>query len=105
MPTGAVTPSKSNIGTGVDSQAVVLVLDYGSRDVHSGRRAHVKSIRVVAALGVAERVVHVNIVQAEISHRVDTESLNWRVQNIKRLNIGVFEVMSTEKLGLCLSAI
>jgi len=105
MPTGAVSPSKSNVGAGVDSQAVVLVLYYGSRDVYPGRRANVESIRVVSALGVAERVVHVDIVQAKIGHRVDAESLNRRVQDIKRFDIGVFEVMSTKKLRFCLSAV
>lgn len=105
MPTGAVTASKGNVGTGVDSQAVVLVLYYSSGNVHAGRRANVESICVVAALGVSERVVHVDIVQAEISHRVYAKSLNWCVQDIKRLDVGVFEIMSAEKLGLCLSAV
>jgi hypothetical protein len=31
--------------------------------------------------------------------------LNWCVQDIKRLDVGVFEIMSAEKLGLCLSAV
>lgn len=101
----AVTAGEGDVGTRVDGETIILVLDDGSRDVHAGGGANVESIGVVSTERIAEGVVHVNTVDAQVGDAVDAESLDRGVENVQVLDVGVLEGVGAEELGLCLAAV
>lgn len=59
----------------------------------------------MATLGVAQRVVQVNTVDAKVGDTVDAEGLNRGVQDVEVLDVGVLERVGAEELGLGLAAV
>lgn len=105
MATAALATGESDVGTGVDSQAVVLVLDDSSGNVDAGGGANVEGIGVVATLGVAQGVIEGNIINTQVGHSVDAECLNRSVKDVELGNLGFLQRMSVEELGLGLSTV
>lgn len=103
--TTAVAASEGDVGARVDGKTIVLVLDDGSRDIHAGGGANVEGIGVVSTERIAERVVHVNPVDAQVGDAVDAESLDRGVENVQVLDVGVLEGVGAEELGLRLAAV
>lgn len=101
----AVAAGEGDVGTRVDGETIVLVLDNSSRDIHAVRGANVESIGVVSAERVAERVVHVNAIDAQVGDAVDAEGLDRGVENVQVLDVGVLERVGAEELGLLLAAV
>ena len=77
---------KCDVGSRVDGQAVVLVLDISSRDVDTSGGPNVKGIGVVTAFSVTQRVVDRDTINAQVVHTVDAESLNWGVDHMEVLD-------------------
>lgn len=105
MATTAVTPSESDIGARVDGETIILVLDDSARDVDASGRANVKSISVVATLGVAQGVIHVDIVDTKVGDAIDAERLDGGVDDVQLLDVGVLEGVGAEELGLGLATV
>lgn len=105
MTTAAVSAGEGDVGARVDGKAIILVLDDSTRDVDSGGGANVEGVGVVATQGVAEGVVHVDVVHSEVGDAVDAESLDGGVENVQVLDVGVLEGVGAEELGLGLSAV
>lgn len=103
--TRAGTAGEGDVGTGVDSQAVVLVLDVGARDVDTGGGADIESIGVVASSRVTGGVVEGDVVDAQVGGAVDGESLDGGVQDVQALDVGALEAVGVEELGLGLAAV
>lgn len=101
----AVTASKGDVGSRVDGEAVVLVLDDGALDVDAGGGADVEGVGVVAALGVAEGVVNVHVDNIELGGLVDAKGLDGRVLDREALDVGVGHLVGAEELGLGLAAV
>ena len=82
--TRAGTTGEVNIGSGVDGQAVILVLDVGVGDGDTGGAADVESVSVVATVGdVTGGVVNGDLVKGEISSTIDGETLYRRVLDVQ----------------------
>lgn len=62
MATRALAAGEGDVGATVDSQAVVLVLNVGARDVDAVGGADIEGVGVVSALRVAILVVNGDIV-------------------------------------------
>jgi hypothetical protein len=78
-----------DVRTGVDSQAVVLVLDVGVGDVHTSGAANIESIGVVSAVGnIASSVVDGDLIEGEVLRAVDGETLYGSVLDIESGNRG-----------------
>lgn len=76
---GAVAAGKGDLGTAVNSKAVVLVVDGRAADGDLGGASDVESVGVVAALGVAVLVVDGDAVELGVGGGVDGEDLHGRV--------------------------
>jgi hypothetical protein len=73
-----------DVSTGVDSQAVVLVLDVGVGDVDTSGAADVEGVSVVATVGhVTSSVVDGDLVKSEVLGAVDGETLDRGVLDIE----------------------
>ena len=105
MATTAVTPSESDVGARVNGETIILVLDDSARDVDAGGRANVKSISVVATLGITKGVIHVDIINTEVGDAIDAESLDGGVDDVQFLDVGVLEGVGAEELGLGLATV
>lgn len=105
MTTAALATSEGDVGTGVDSEAVILVLDDSSGNIDAGGGANVEGIGVVATLAVAQGVIQGNIVNAQVGHSVDAERLDGSVEDVELVNLGFLQGVSVEELGLGLSTV
>lgn len=106
MATAAGASGEGDVGAGVDSQAVVLVLHNGSRDVDVLGRADVEGIRVVAELAaITSRVVVRHIDDVEVGGRVDAHELDGRVLDVQALDGGLLHGVGVEELGLGLASV
>jgi hypothetical protein len=76
---GAVAAGESDIGTAVNSQAVVLVINSGAGDGDVLRVANVEGVGVVAALGVAILIVDSDVGDSEGDGVVNREDLDGGV--------------------------
>jgi hypothetical protein len=83
MTAGAGTAGEADVSTGVDSQAVVLVLDVGIGDVDTSGAADVKSVGVVAAAVVTSGVVDGDVVEGQLVRAVDGETLDGGVLDVE----------------------
>jgi hypothetical protein len=103
--TAAASASEGDVSARVDGKAIILVLNDSSRDVHAGGRTNVESVGVVATQGIAEGVIHVDVVDSKVGNAVDAEGLDGGVENVQALDVGVLEGVGAEELGLGLSAV
>ncbi len=90
---------------GVNSQAVILVVDNWVGDVDTGAAADVESIGVVTSLAVSIGVVDVDAIQSKAIGAVDAEDLNGGVLDRDALDLGVDQFVGIEELGLLLAAV
>lgn len=97
---GAHGASELDVGTAVDGEAVILVVDGGAGDGDSVRGTDVESIGVVTALGVASRVVDGDVGDGEAAGAVDGEALHRGVEDRETRDGGVSEIVRVEELGL-----
>lgn len=99
--TRAVTTGEGDVGTGVDGNAVILVVDGGAGDVHTSGRADVESIGVVAELvSVTIAVVNGHVDNREVLGTVDGDGLLRGVLDVQTSDGRVDQVVGVEKLGL-----
>lgn len=103
--TGAVTVGERDVGTGVDGEAVILVLDVGTGDVDAGGRANIESIGVVATLGVTEGIIEGDALQIDVGTGVDAEGLDRGVEDVEVVDVGVLHGVGVEEFGLRLAAV
>jgi hypothetical protein len=96
---GASSTGELDVGTRVDSQAVVLVLDVGTDDADVGRRADVEGVGVVAKR-VTGRVVDGDVLERQVGGAVDGEGLDRGVLNVEALDGGLLQAVGVEELGL-----
>lgn len=101
---GARTSTECDVGSTVDSDAIVLIVNDGIGNGDTSRRTNIKSIRVVAER-VTRRTVNGNLVHGELSRAIDGESLHRRVLDGQAVNGRVCHAVSVKELGLCLAAI
>lgn len=90
---------------GVNSQAVILVVDNWVGDVDTSAAADVESIGVVTSLAVSIGVVDVDAIQSKAIGAVDAEDLNGGVLDRDALDLGVDQFVGIEELGLLLAAV
>jgi hypothetical protein len=96
---GAGSASELDVGTGVDSEAVVLVLDVGVGNVDTGGAADVESVGVVAAVGlVTGGVVDGDVVKGDRLGSVDRKSLDGCVLDVQVRNGGRGHAVGVEEL-------
>ena len=106
MTTRASTTGEGNVGARVDGKAVVLVLDVGTADVHTGGRSDIKGIGVVTKLtGVTGGVVHGHTNDLEVAGAVDAHELDWGVFDIEALDGGVGQAVGVKGLWLGLATV
>lgn len=104
MATGAGSSRELDVGSGVDGQAVVLVLDIGTRDDNIGGAANIKSICIVT-FAISSRVVHRDTHDVEIGSSIDRHELDGSVLDVQTLDGGGLERMGVEHLGFGLSTV
>lgn len=104
--TRAGSASEGDVGSGIDGEAVVLVLDIGARDVDTGGAADIKSVGVVAksvsvrVQFITSAVVDGHVLDVDVLSTVDREALHWGVLDVEPLNGGVGHVVSVKELWL-----
>ena len=102
----ASTANEVDVGTRVDGEAVVLVLDVCVGDGDARRGADVEGIGVVAAVGhIASRVIDGDVVKGEVGSTVDAEALDRGVLDIQVGDGGLLHGVGIEELGLGLAAV
>jgi len=95
-----------DVGTGVDGDTVVLVVDVGTSDGDTRGRTDVESIGVVAlVVTVTSRVVDGDTAKSKLLRVVDGEDLNRRVLDLDVLDLGVGHLVGVEELGLGLATV
>lgn len=105
MAAAAASAGEGDVSARVDGKAIILVLHDSSRDVHAGRGANIESVSVVATQGIAEGVIHVDVVDSKVGNAVDAEGLDGGVEDVQVLDVGVLKRVGAEELGLGLSAV
>lgn len=101
----AGTPAEGNLGTRVDSNAVILVVHLGALNHDVVARANIKAISVVAAVAVTGGVVNGHIGDSESIAAVDADSLDGRVLDVQVRDARVGQRVRGEELGLRLAAV
>lgn len=105
MATRASTAAEGNLGTRVDSNAVVLVVHLGTLDDDIVARPDIKTVSVVAAFAVTGGVVDGHIGDGESIAAVDADSLDRRVLDVQVRDAGVGQGVRGEELGFRLAAV
>lgn len=107
MTSGAGSTGEDDAGSGVDGQAVVLILDVCVGDGNVGGGSNIEGISVVSeVISVTGRVVNGDAVESETASRVDGEGLDWGIQDVKTRDGGAsLQGVSIEELGLGDSAV
>jgi hypothetical protein len=103
MATVAVAVGEDDVLAGVDSQAVVLVVDGGAVDGDVGAGADVKGIGVVAQLGTGG-VIDQHVLDGEVVG-LDAEALDGGVVDLQTDDVGLVQLVGGEELGLLLAAV
>lgn len=88
----------------VDSQTIILVLDYGIADGDIGACANIKGISVVASVVIAVRVVNGNMIQHEVISQ-NTKSLHGGIFDVETSDSRVIQAVCIEELGLGLATV
>jgi hypothetical protein len=96
---GAASTGEVDVGTGVNSKAVVLVLDVGVGDVDTSGAANVESVGVVATVGlVTGGVVNRDVVKGDLLGSVNGESLDGGVLDVQVGDGGRGHAVGVEEL-------
>lgn len=103
--TRAGSTAELDVGAGVDSEAVILVLHYCTGNVNAIRVANVKAISVVTTLAITQAVINVHIIHIKRLGAADAESLNRRVLNVEVVDVRVLEAVRGKELGLGLATV
>jgi hypothetical protein len=90
---------------GVDSQAIILVVNHGVGDVDTGAGTDVESIGVVATLAITVGVVNSDSIHSKAICIVDAEDLDGGVLDVNALDLGVDHLVGSEELWLSLAAV
>ena len=92
--------------SGVDGNAVILVVDFGPRDGDIGAFPNVEAIGIGRkVIRIPVGVVHRDVRHGEIGGSINTEDLNRGILDVDTLDRGRGQVMGIEELGLRLAAI
>ena len=92
--------------SGVDGNAVILVVDFGPRDGDIGAFPNVEAIGIGRkVIRIPVGVVHRDVRHGEIGGSINTEDLNRGILDVDTLDGGRGQVMGIEELGLRLAAI
>jgi hypothetical protein len=96
----AGSTSEVDVSTGVDSQAVVLVLDVGVGDVDTSGATNIKGVGVVATVGyVTSSVVDGDLVKGKVLGAVNGETLDRGVLDVESGDGGRGHGVGVEKLA------
>lgn len=101
---GAGRAAELEVLARVDGQAVVLVLDVGAADVDAVGLVHVEGVGVVAAVGVAVRVVDVDVLEERVGG-LHGDGLHGGVLDVEAGDGRVLELVGVQELGLLLAAV
>lgn len=93
----------SSYGSGVDSNAVILVVHLGIGDCDTGAITNIKSIGVVTSSRVTGATVNDNVVNGQASDVRNADSHEGGVQDVEVIDNRRGQAMSKEELGLDLS--
>ena len=92
--------------SGVDGNAVILVVDFGPRDGDIGAFPNVEAIGIGRkVIRIPVGVVHRDVRHGEIGGSINTEDLNRGILDVDTLDRGRGQVMGIEELGLCFTTI
>lgn len=98
--------SGSTYSSGVDSNAVILVVTLCPRDSHARAASNVKAVGVVAeVISIAVRAVDSHVSDGQPVRAVDADGLNGRVLDVQVGDGAVRQIMGVEELGLRLAAV
>lgn len=103
MTTIAVAVGEGDVLTGVDGQAVVLVVDSGAVNGDVGAGADVESIGVVAELGTGG-VIDQDVRDGEVVG-LDAEGMDGGVVDLQTADVRLVQLVGREELGLLLAAV
>lgn len=101
----ASTTAEGNLGTRVDSNAVILVVHLRTLDLDIVARANVEAISVVAAPAVTGGVVNGHIGDGQAIAAVDADGLHGCVFDVQVRDARVGQRVRGEELGLRLAAV
>lgn len=104
MATGAGTAGELDVLARVDGDAVVLVLDRGTGDVHAVALADVKGVGVVAAVVITVRVVDGEVFEVQVVG-LHADGLHRCVLDVQAGDRRVFQFVGVHELGLRLAAV
>ena len=102
--TGARTARELDVLARVDGDAVVLVLDSGTGDVHAVALADVECVGVVAAVVITARVVDGEVLEMQVVG-LHADGLDRCVLDVEAGDLRVLQLMGVHELGLLLAAI
>lgn len=91
--------------SGINSQAIILVVNSRVGNVNTSARTNIESISVVTTLAITIGIVNSDLVHGEFASTVDAENLNGGVLDLDVLDLGVDHLVSVEELGLLLAAV
>ena len=102
--TGARTARELDVLARVDGDAVVLVLDSGTGDVHTIALADVEGVGVVAAVVITVRVVDGEVLEVQVVG-LHADGLHRSVLDVQAGNLRVLQIVGVHELGLRLAAV
>lgn len=100
MSTGAGPAGEGDVGTRVNSDTVILVIDLGVGDDDIRARTNVEAVSVVTAGLVSRGVVDSHVPDGEVIAPADAESMHGGVLDVEILNQRVFQAVGGEELRL-----
>lgn len=103
MTTVAVAVGEGDVLTGVDGQAVVLVVDGGAVNSDVGAGTDVKGIGIVAELGTGG-VVEEDVLDGEVVG-LDAEAMDGGVVDLQAGDVRLVQLVGREELGLLLATV
>ena len=105
MTATAASSGEGNVGTRVDCEAIILVLDNCARDIDVLRVSNIERIGVVPTISITGRVVKVDLVDGQSLTLVDAHQLDWRVLEVESSDGGSDKLVGSEELWLCYTTV
>lgn len=102
--TRAGTAGEFNVLARVDGDAVILVLDCSTSDVHTVALADVEGVGVVAAIVITVRVVDGEVLEVQVVG-LDADGLHRCVLDVQAGDLRVFQLVGVHELRLRLAAV
>lgn len=118
MATDANVVHKGDVGSGIESQAIVLIVDNRVLDLDMGRAGNSESVRVVtAALAspninalvdssdfgtflVGQRAIDLDRAEGDVVAVADGEAVDWGVQDGDAFNVGIHDLFDAPHFWL-----